>query len=200
MEHYRGHDIQYFISPAHFWFFAHCGKNPPPRPLRPSSLNDIFRHPIYLTADDKLHASLVVPEDFLTASARPDGSMNKTCYILPNFAQRLFEYAKEAAHLNVGPFSERYPPIKRLWLFKSEPKDKLLNLHLILRRHWRWVEVLEMLWGLKESRERSRCPPWCDIVNTNRLTDGTERKICEYLDIFGDMAKEWYIMPRPKRA
>lgn len=195
----RSSGVKQFVSPVHLSFFCKCRRNTVARPFFPRTPHEIFLHPIFLTVNPHYRASLVVPEYFLGTPANFDRATNTittTYYIFPNLAQRLFEYVKQAKNNEVPPFGEFYKERENSWLVHAGSDHELASPDPILKRHWRWAEVLRMLWDVRGSARRQSPPRWCLI---NQLwTDDRKGKLFPYLNSFGNMAIVWYVMWSPR--
>ncbi|KAF9787461.1 hypothetical protein BJ322DRAFT_724319 [Thelephora terrestris] len=205
-EYYEGRYIDYFISPVHFWFFAHCVLSQPNRPRSPRSMDDFFLHPLFLPADTRYHASLVVPEYFFKPPADFAGLRNPRSafyYVFPNFAPNLFDYARKSLQSEMMPFADFYLPLNQPWSvgagFEGTDPYPFIEPDPVVKRNWRWADMLVMLYGLSNSPMRGR-PRWCGPA-PRRLNatarepgqgDDVSREIVAYIDNFGRMAKEWY--------
>ena len=190
MEHFEDRYINFFISPVHFWYFIHCGLEPPPRPHFTSSPDDFFRHPLFLISDRDYRASLVVPEYFFNPAATFDGftdSRSTSYYIFPNLACKLF-YGTSDQLLR---FADYYLAFGSLWLVKGGQrggKYPFVWPDPVLKRHWRWREVLQMFRGFKDAYMTGK-PGWCDRAPDP--SDDVYERIKAYLNNFAMMVKAW---------
>jgi hypothetical protein len=76
-------------------------------------------------------------------------------YIFPNFAQLLYEYVRDPVTTDTVLFSEYYSLPSHAgqnhWVVKQgspEVYTRLTPPCFLLRRSWRWAEVLEGLWSV----------------------------------------------------
>lgn len=187
----------YFVSPVHFWFFMSCVKrNLPLRPISPNSPDDLFRHPLFLmskyTAKDPF--LLVVPEYFLRPGATFDGTWDPRAvsyYVFPYFAQRLFEYVVESATGSfTGPFIDYYIVRETAWLIPTgiDAAGFVDTPHPVLRRHWRWEEVLAMLYKSPRDPKKGRRPRVCQDAPFEYKHN---QQIRVYFESFARMAAVW---------
>jgi len=191
-QYYKDHYRKYFISSVHFWFFMHCCMNHPSRPLRPESTNNLFRHPLFFVANYGGPPPLVVPGYFLNNNANFDGLGDPSSalyYVFPNFAQVLFEYVAEhriRTQSHIGSFADWYAGRQTAWVVPpgSTEAGWLINPHPVLKRHWRWEEVLRMLWSWRKrgggEQFRHGWPFSCG--------QGQNGQVEDYLECFARMA------------
>lgn len=154
----------------------------------------MFRHPLFFVARYQGPIPLVVPEYFFNNDASFDGLAGPgttSYYIFPYFAQKLFEYVAIPRSQRDASFTAYYVSRENAWFVPRDLVDasRFINPHPTLRRHWRWEEVLEMLWSRKGSGH-GRCPRWCSLA-----TGGYHKKpqINAYLDRFAEVAEAWEI-------
>ena len=168
-----------------------CHKNPPFRPLCPSTTNVLFRHPLFLISGYQGSLPLVFPEYFFNDHAKFDGLVNPksaSYYIFPYFAERLFEYVKMSLNQRSETFSTYYIVREDLWFVPEDSIDmRFDNPDRLLRRYWRWEEVLEMLWGWKASKKETR-PRWCKKPPHGYRENP---QIATYLNRFAQVAELW---------
>jgi hypothetical protein len=175
-----------------------CNRNRAHRPLRPGTPNDIFRHPLFFIAQYKGPLPLIVPEYFLNTDASFDGLTDPTTtsyYIFPYFAQRLFEYVKKPRDQRGISFTAYYVSREDAWFAPRGSVDmsQLIVPHQTQRRHWRWEEVLEMLWSQKSGQGPR--PRWCKTASRDYHENP---QIKAYLDGFAEVAEGWEAQPQTK--
>lgn len=178
----------------HFWYFNSCQRqNRPYRPISPTSTNDLFFHPLFLTSKHKGPLLWVVPEYFLGDCATFDGLTNPGStpyYVFPYFSQRLFEYVTEsAAGSFTGSFLTYYSTHEAAWFIPAgiDASGLIDPPHPLLKRHWRWEEVLTMLHKSKHPGKGPR-PRVC----RNPPHDYHRNpQIVAYFESFARMATAW---------
>lgn len=186
---YKGTDRRSLVSPVHFWFFVSCYMVYPNRPLYPETPDTLFRHPLFFIKNHAEHHQLVVPEYFFDDNASFGGLTNldsTSYYIFPFFGKKLFEYVVTQPKKSFAAyyFSCEFP-----WFVPrgSDATSKFIKPHPTVRRHWRWEEVLEMLWSQKESLEGRR-PKWRQSPPDGY---GNDLRINNYLNHFAKVAEAW---------
>lgn len=184
------------MSPVHFWFFVHCRQRSPSRQPRPKTANELFRHPFFFIAKHSGPFALVVPECFFDEHASFDRlrDLGSTpYYIFPYFAKLLFKYTElPPAERRTQTFGMYYSSRETAWFVPAGSADeKLIKPHPVLRLHWRWEDVLEMM--MRSPKEPSpkdlkSHPKWCKNPPPGY---GQDPRIVAYLDCFGNVAYEW---------
>lgn len=185
--------MKFFVSPVHFWFFVACHLTAatPSRSPRPRTPNDLFRHPLFFVESYNGPFVLVVPEYFLNERAVFDGLQDPKStayYIFPYFARWLIKYTEIPIAQRTETFGTYYLSHERIWYLLAGSKDvtHLIEPHRVLRRHWRWREVLEIVWSLdSEKPEKGPRPRWWQKPP---LEYRENEQIAAYLDSFGEMA------------
>ena len=191
----RGQYSTGLISPVHFWFFTFCRRRAfTIQPTSPHPSNTFFPHPLYLIRYKDREPPLVVPQYFFEQDARfdrLDGQRTSPCFIFPCFARRLFEYARKSA--GAEPVTEsfiRYYSTREEAFFIQAGVDVdhiIEPPHQILKRHWRWEEVLEMLRGYQGPRGPKHRIYWDAPRGYNQ-----NRGMADYFDRFAEMAIDWW--------
>jgi len=192
---YQGEAMKSLVSPVHFWFFMVCLRTPIERPHFRTSTYSLFRHPLFFVADYTGPLPLVVPEYFFRGDATFDGlgdPMAASYCIFPYFGQRLFEYAESSAtQPSAGMFATFYTARETVWRVPagSAVEGTFNNPHPVLKRHWRWEEVLEMLWASRmPGNGNGLRPRRCQSAPSRYHEDG---QVMAYLECFAQMARDW---------
>ena len=185
------------MSPVHFWFFINCQRwIHTIRYIHPQSPNDLFPHPLFLgDGDNGFEPPLIVPDYFLEGNAAFDGLrglMPSVYFVFPFFAHRLFEYVRHfAAQPSAGSFTAYYFSHEPTWKIPDDvqPEKPLSQPHQILKRHWRWEEVLTML-------NESQRPPKTDVEDIPYMRQydrchSRDARIVAYFERFARMAIAW---------
>ena len=174
----------------HFWFFKLCyQRRAPLRPISPSSTNDLFRHPLFSASKWTGSFLLVVPEYFLRADSSFDGAWDRNStayYAFPSFAQRLFEYIAEPA---TGSFITYYTIRESVWFMPpgTDTSKAIDEPHPLFKRHWRWEEVLTVLYRSKAPANVSRLRSFRNAPNDCQYNE----QIIAYFESFARMAAAW---------
>ena len=165
-----------------------CRRRTPLRPLHPKTTDNLFRHPLFLVTEPAGPFSLVVPEYFFQDHTDFDGlgDLNSvSCYVFPYFGQRLIEYVKRPPAERYGSFSSYYAARQNAWFAPS--MVHFTKPHSVLRRNWRWEEVLEMIWSWKRSGNACK-PRGAQSAPPGYLENP---QIAAYLDCFAEVAGSW---------
>jgi len=183
------------VSPIHFWFFVKCECSFPERPYFPTSTYQLFRHPLFFIADYREPPPLVVPEYFFRPGTIFDKIADATAAsycVFPYFGQRLFEYAELCAtQPGIGTFTTFYAAREAIWFVPagSTINGTFRDIHPMIRRHWRWEEVLEIFWGYRmPGKGNVQRPRWCQPAPPHYHENGL---VSEYLESFARMATVW---------
>ena len=144
----EGGDPRGLITPVHFGFFMLCYGREPQRPLSSITPNDFFWHPIFTLDRYNGPPALILPTYFFNPSATFNGLTAPEYQpypIFPFFAKTLFEWLNEGdARGDFPNYSlSRYAP----WTPRAgvQTPPTLARPHQVVKKHWRWVEVLWML-------------------------------------------------------
>lgn len=184
------------MSPTHFWFYKNCCLQEPRRSIFPVSTGDFFRHPIFSIAYRYQGLRpLVVPEYFLSDTSTFDGwgeIAECSFYVFPNFAQRLFDYVEGplASGADHRGFVDYYSGCETAWFVPSPSGEEafIVPPHPLLKRNWRWEDVLAMLHSTRvpgegggKSRAWKRAP----------INYKADRLIVDYFGTYARMAGIW---------
>jgi len=170
-------------------------QNPnPPRPISPNHPEELFNHPLFLIPRCRGPAvPFVVPEYFFRDDATFDGLKNletSAYYMFPSFGRVLFDYlADPATPLGVGSFIGYYSAREAAWFIPvGTAVDRFVESpHPILKRGWRWEEVMGMLFN----------PQQTGVVRRPKISRNAPRgynkdeRIIAYFERFARMARIW---------
>jgi len=167
---------------------------PPLRPISPRSTGDFFPHPLFfIYGPIRTTPCFVVPEYFFQNVTTFDGLGDPSAephYVFPFFVQKLFEYVHNSATgSNVGSFITYYSARETAWCIPAGAGvgRSIQRPHQILKRHWRWEEVLTMLYEFRQSRGEKR------LCGCTRAPHGysQDEQIAAYFERFARMAAIW---------
>jgi hypothetical protein len=170
------------------------------------STEHFFPHPIY-HLKGRSPGTLIVPDYFFKAGAtfdrfgdpdekkeeRDHGGESTSYYAFPNFALLLFRYAKGRVE---GGIKEN---MRLTQYLKREGQKCYVKLgipdkgeikpppHPLLKRHWRWNDVLWALWMWRHKLER---PP--DRFTKEVDYCSNSEAIVDYIDSFGTLGEKWF--------
>lgn len=181
------------MSPVHFWFFMSHQRQGPVQPVSRIETDARFLHPLFFITCHQARHALVVPSYFLEDGPKSfDGwgcMENASFFVFPDFARRLFDFINDPAFRDNTLFINYYSARETAWLVPaSSGAERFITApHELLKRNWRWEEVLTMLYGSRH-KEPGRRPQICKNACSNYIV---KRQTLAYFSYFASMARIW---------